>query len=295
VSRAETAGQAERVRRFYDRNAARFERLGQGGASMHRAVWAPGVTGRAAAFHHAEELLLQALPDGTGRPPRVVDLGCGVGASLLHLAGRHPDLTGEGLTISPAQAARAAELVGSAGLEGRVRCRVGDFLAPPADLRGPDAAGADLVYSIEAFVHGPDPAAYFRAAAGLLRPGGRLAVVDDVLAAPADRLTGRDARLVERFRAGWRVESLLPVDRLVTLASDAGLVLVQDRDLTPYLELRRPRDRALTALLAVARPVLCGEYWRSLDGGDALQHALLRGLLTYRFLLWERPADPAHP
>lgn len=292
MSRTQT--QAERVRRFYDRNAGRFERLGQGGASMHRAVWAPGVTDRAAAFHHAEELILQALPAGTDRP-RVVDLGCGVGASLLHLAGRHPELTGEGVTISPAQASRAAELVAAAGLGDRIRCRVGDFLDPPADLRGPSGAGADLVYSIEAFVHGPDPAAYFRSAAGLLRPGGRLALVDDALAAPADRLTGRDARLVERFRAGWRVESLLTVDRLTALAAEAGLVPVEDRDLTPYLELRRPRDRALTVLLAVARPLLRGEYWRSLDGGDALQHALLRGLLSYRFLTWERPADPQRP
>jgi hypothetical protein len=27
-----------------------------------------------------------------------------------------------------------------------------------------------------------------------------------------------------------------------------------------------------------------GEYWRALVGGDALQLALVRGLLTYRFL-----------
>lgn len=304
-------GQAEGVRRFYDRNASRFERLGQGGASMHRAVWGPGVRTRADAFHHVEELILATLPeaggadgggadgggadaggaDGAG-PARVVDLGCGVGASLLHLAGRRPDLVGEGVTISPAQAARAGELVAQAGLGDRVRCRVGDFLSPPQDLRGPEGRGADLVYSIEAFVHGPDPAAYFRAAAGLLRPGGRLVLVDDVLAAPADRLTGRDARLVERFRHGWRVGSLLTAERLHELAGQAGLEPGEDRDLTPYLELRRPRDRALTVLFAVGRPLLRGEYWRSLDGGDALQHCLVRGLVGYRFLAWRLPPSP---
>jgi cyclopropane fatty-acyl-phospholipid synthase-like methyltransferase len=297
VSRAEGAGQAERVRQFYDRNAARFERLGQGGASMHRAVWGPGVTSREAAFHHVEDLILQALPPGTGRP-RVVDLGCGVGASLLHLASR-ADLTGEGLTISPAQAARAEQLVAAAGLAGRVHCRVGDFLTPPADLAGPDRAGADLVYSIEAFVHGPDPAGYFRAAAGLLRPGGRLVLVDDVLTGSEDRLTGRDARLVERFRRGWRVGSLLTPDRLRELAGDAGLVPVEDRDLTAQLELRRPRDRWITLMLALGRPLHAvrppGEYWRSLDGGDALQHALVRSLLAYRFLVLERPGAGPGP
>jgi hypothetical protein len=44
----------ERVRRYYDNNAAAFEELGQGGASIHRAVWGPGVSTRAEAFHHVD-------------------------------------------------------------------------------------------------------------------------------------------------------------------------------------------------------------------------------------------------
>ena len=172
--------QVEGVRRFYDRNTARFRRLGEGGASIHRAVWAPGVSTRAAAFHHVDDVVLSLLADEPA--PRVVDLGCGVGGSLVHLAARRADLVGEGITISPAQVAAAATLIARAGLAARVRVREGDFVAPPADL-----AGADLALSIEAFVHGPDPAAYFRAAAGLLRPGGLLVVCDDVLTARGAR------------------------------------------------------------------------------------------------------------
>src|SRR4051794_17506277 len=148
--------QVEGVRRLYDRNTARFRRLGEGGASIHRAVWAPGVRTRADAFHHVDDVVLSLLADTPA--PRVVDLGCGVGGSLVHLAARRSDLVGEGITISPAQVAAAATLIGQAGLAARVRVRQGDFVDPPADL-----AGADLALSIEAFVHGPDPAAYFRA------------------------------------------------------------------------------------------------------------------------------------
>ncbi len=283
----EETDQLDHVREFYDRNTSRFERLGQGGASIHRAVWGPAVRDRDEAFHHVEDRLLTLLartPD-----PVVVDLGCGVGGSLLHLAGRRPDLRGEGVTLSPAQAARAGELLADAGLGDRVRCREGDFLDPPADLDGT----ADLVLSIEAFLHGPDPAGYFRAAARLLRPGGRLAICDDVLTDAGAAATGAAAQRLADFREGWRVGSLVTVAELVRLAGDAGLALTSDDDLTPYLELRRPRDRAISAALSIARgPLrLRGEYGRMLVGGDALQHCLTGGLLDYRLLVLTRSDD----
>ncbi len=283
----ETSAQVDRVRAFYDRNTARFERLGQGGASIHRAVWGPAVRDRDEAFHHVEDRLLELLAETPD--PVVVDLGCGVGGSLLHLAGRRPDLRGEGITLSPAQAQRAAELLADAGLDDRVRCREGDFLDPPADLDGT----ADLVLSIEAFLHGPDPAGYFRAAARLLRPGGRLAICDDVLTDAGAAADDDAARRLTDFRDGWRVGSLVTVPELVRLAGDAGLALVSDDDLTPYLELRRPRDRAISAALALARgPLrLRGEYGRMLVGGDALQRCLTDGLLDYRLLVLARVDD----
>jgi cyclopropane fatty-acyl-phospholipid synthase-like methyltransferase len=281
----DAAGQVRQVREAYERSTARFVRLGQGGVSIHRAVWGPDVTTREQAFHYVEDRLLALLPD---RPhPLAVDLGCGVGGSLLHLARRRPDLRAEGVTISPAQAERAEQLVAAAGLADQVRCREGDFLSPPDDLEGT----ADVVFSIEAFVHGPDPAAYFRSAARLLAPGGRLAVCDDLLTAAGAVPTADARRRLDDFREGWRVGSLVTVEDAVRYAAEAGLVLESNTDLTPYLELRRPRDRAISVALAVARGPLRprGEYWRMLAGGDALQHCLTGGLIDYRLLVLTRP------
>jgi len=277
-------GQVERVKRYYDRNTEHFRRLGEGGASIHRAVWAPGTTTRERAVHHVDDALLSLL-DGVDRP-LVVDLGCGVGGSLLYLASRRPDLVGEGITISPAQAEVAAALVAEAGLQDRVRVREGDFVAPPGDL-----AGADAALSIEAFVHGPDPAGYFRAAAGVLRPGGLLVLCDDVLAAAGATAPAREARRVGEFRTGWRLASLLPIEEITAHAAAAGLVPAGDEDLTPYLRLQRPRDRWLRLMVASTRPLrLRSEYWWSLAGGDALNYCLERGLITYRLLVFRRDA-----
>ena len=272
---SESVTHTERVRRYYDRNSAAFERLGQGQASIHRAVWGPGVTTRQQAFHYVDELLLETVSPGAA----IVDLGCGLGASLLYLASRI-DMTGEGLTLSPKQAQRAAELARETK---NVRCREGNYLDVPADLHG----SADLTFSIEAFLHSPDADGYFREAARTLRPDGRLVICDDFLTATGAQNT--EHRLLKDFRVGWEVGSLLTVEQVRTLANKHGLVLVRDLDLTPHLELRRPRDRWITAVVTLGRVFRPkGEYWRSLLGGDALQRALVRGLLNYRFLEFRR-------
>ena len=99
---------------------------------------------------------------------------------------------------------------------------------------------------------------------------------------PTSPRTGR--RLAE-FRTGWHAGTLLTVEQVRTLAAEHGLVLVRDLDLTAYLELRRPRDRWISVLVALGRAVRpSGPYWQSLVGGDALQWLLLRDLLSYRFL-----------
>jgi len=187
---------ADEVRRYYDENTARFERYGQGGASIHRAVWGPGVETREGAFRHVDGLVLGELRAFEGTPT-VLDLGCGLGATLMHLAST-TQIRGEGITISSMQAARASELAGAAGLSGAVRFREGDFLALPRDL-----ADVHLALSIEAFVHSQDADRYFAEAARVLRVGGRLIVCDDFLTPRGAAATSaRDRRRIDEFRRG---------------------------------------------------------------------------------------------
>lgn len=274
------------VRRYYDQNTGLFERFGQGGASIHRAVWGPGVETRAQAFHHVDELILAELR-ALGGAPRVADLGCGVGGSLLYLAARM-NLRGEGMTISPRQADRAARLIAEAqaggGLTGSVRCRQGDYLALP-----PDLVDLDLAFSIEAFVHSPDGARFFHSAARALRPGGTLMICDDFLASGEPPAPARRRRWLEEFRAGWRIGTLITVAEARALAAAEGLALVGDRDLSPHLELGRFRDRLISLLVLGARPFRPqGETLRGLIGGNALQLALKAGIIQYRLLTFRR-------
>ena len=72
------------------------------------------------------------------------------------------------------------------------------------------------------------------------------------------------------------------------LAVEHGLKLVEDRDLTPWLELDRPRDRALGLLVALTQPLASmSARLESHLGGNALRQCLKRGLVAYRYRVFK--------
>jgi SAM-dependent methyltransferase len=269
------------VRRYYDRNTAAFVALGQGGGlgAIHRAVWGPGVTSRAGAFHYVEDRIAEYIRD-VAPAGHIVDLGCGVGASLCYLADRLREITATGITLSPLQAERASERIRDAGLAHRVVCLEGDYCDLP-----PGLTRADLAFAIESFVHGPDAATFFAQCQRLIRPGGLLLICDDfqrgtnAAAAPA----------IRRFRRGWHINTLLDPQELRAVANAAGFKHRTTIDLSRFLELRRPRDRAIGFLLAVAGWVpLLSRRLAPLQGGDALQQCLERGWIGYDLAVFQR-------
>jgi len=273
------------VRHYYDRNTRSFLEYGDGGTtgSIHRAVWAPGVSTREGAFRYVEDQIAgvasECLP--ASLPAHVVDLGCGVGASLCYLASRMPVTTATGVTLSGVQAALARERVEQAGLAARVACIEGDFASLPAGL-----ASADLAFAIESFVHGSDPRAFLGEAARILRPGGILIVCDDFLTGivpPAAH------RVLNAFRRGWHVNTLIDGEALRALAVGVGFEHRSTRDLTPWLQLGRPRDRVFRAVAPMLRllPRVVPRL-ANISGGAALQTSLARGWIRYEFAVFER-------
>jgi SAM-dependent methyltransferase len=279
----------EDVRRYYESLTARFERWGQGRGTgaIHRAVRGDGVRTREQAFEYLDRLVLGELvgiATAFPEPLHVLDLGCGVGASLLYLAERAP-VTATGVTLSGVQAERARERLARAGFSDRVRVLEADYTKLPGDVRP-----AHLAFSIEAFIHAEDTAAYFRSAARHVVPGGLLVVCDDFASTRTERpLSPTEVRTLDDVRHHWLANSLVTVSRATELAERHGFVLASDRDLTARLELARPRDRVLAALVALGKRLPLGGYrFRSFVGGDALQRGLLTGLLEFHALVFRR-------
>lgn len=271
------------VRRYYERHTARFLAYGQGGGvgAIHRAVWGPGVSTREQAFRFVENRLADAIRTLQNQDNliEVVDLGCGVGGSLCYLAGQLP-IRGTGVTVSPLQARLANECIREIGLEDRIQCREGDYSDPTLVL-----PVADLVYAIESFVHGPEPGAFFSQCARIVRPGGLLAVCDDMWRRGDDT---KARRHVARFKRGWHVHTLIDRKELRRLAGDAGFDHYSTDDLTPHLELQRPRDYALSLLTTLVGWFPANDYLGHLTGGGALQTCLRHGWIGYDLALFRR-------
>jgi tocopherol O-methyltransferase len=237
------------------------------------------VASRDGAFHYVDDRIAEVVRrmPATAGPLHVVDLGCGVGASLCYLAALLP-FRGTGVTLSPVQARLAQERVRTAGLSGRLACVEASFDDLPSGI-----PPADVAYAIESFAHAADPARFFGECGRLVQPGGALVICDDFRRVVAGR---RAERTIARFNRGWHLNSLLPPEHVRELAAAAGFSLESRTDLSPFLERPSFRDRVVDAALG----------WLPLDrtplgpvlGGTALLTCVANGWTGYELCVFRR-------
>lgn len=273
------------VATYYDHNTRRFLRLGGAPASLsiHRQLWGKGIATRRAAAAHIDVLLGDALEQAGFTRPTVIDFGCGVGGTVFALAARLPSSRLHGITISSTQHALAIEHAAERGLTDRCRFVLGDF--EQADL----GVEADAIVAVESFAHSASPSRFFVNAARHLSMHGHLIVVDDFLNRDAADLAPADRRIVDAFRRGWRVPSVMTVEAAVRSASEAQLRCVEQRDLTGLVRLDQTRERLVATLAPVldALGLARSPLFANLIGGGALHRGLGLGLLGYRWLRFE--------
>jgi SAM-dependent methyltransferase len=269
---------------YYDRLSrwtASAHRLGYGGGhdklTVHRALADPRADGRPTVTR-LHDVLLAALP----APPsgHVLDAGCGLGGTMLDLAGRC-SARFTGVTLSERQAAVGRAAAAKAGLGDRVAIEVGSYDAPP---QGP----FDLAIAIESLAHSPHPETSIASIAARLAPGGRFAIVDDM---PEPRARG--SRDLAWFQSGWQAPVLPGAAELEAMLAGRGLAIVANRDLT--LELRH-RTLARIAQLEKLNRVLhrfappggLRELLDSYRGGLALERLYRFALMRYRLIVAEK-------
>jgi SAM-dependent methyltransferase len=284
---------ARQVKSYYDRNTARFLRWGkdEGTFNLHGALWPPEVTSLNAAMHYSNELVAREIERCPCPVNRVLDLGCGVGGSLFYLGRRLPQIRSfTGISLSPLQINIARQRV-PVDQKARFHFETGCFLQLPAER-----FKADFSFSIEAFTHSPAPDVFFGVQASVLPHGGRLAIIDDCLSdtARTAEMSARQERFLDRYRRNWLLPGLRDLTALKSLAEEKGFRLITDQNLTPFLRLGRPRDRAISLLVTCLGPLMERDtYLKSLVGGDAKQTCYLEGLIHYRLLVFEKRAADA--
>jgi SAM-dependent methyltransferase len=277
--------QARRVERYYrwlDGLSFFRERRAEGEQAhpVHRALADPA--GGKASPYVIHRLMLEgvALPPD----PRVLDAGCGYGATMLDLA---PGLGGDwtGLTLSEAQRARGSAVIARAGLADRVRILVRSYDDPPA---GP----FDLITGIESLIHSADPVATVAGLARVLAPGGHMVIVDDM---PEEPMGPEAAARLAEFKRFWRCPVAPSRAGWIAALRAAGLELLHERDLNPLLR-ARPRAETAPRLAALNTPWMRAQRALGLGvraeaeiGGIQLETLQTEGDLHYRLLVARKP------
>jgi cyclopropane fatty-acyl-phospholipid synthase-like methyltransferase len=163
-----------------------------------------------------------------GDAGRLLDLGCGAGATARAVARRAPRTSVTGVTLVPWQREQAEALARAHGLQDRVRIVEADFRALP----WPDGS-FDAAYAIESACHSPaaDKHEFLAEAARIVKPGGRLVVADGFLKhdGPMNPILRLCYETMCRF---WRVDTCAQIGPFVERARACGFEEVRVEDIS---------------------------------------------------------------
>ena len=220
------------VQYFYDRLSPHFRRLW--GPHLHDGYYETGKETRAEAQGRLVEVLAShaAIPVGA----RVLDVGCGMGATSVWLA-KHLQCRPTGVTLSPVQVEMAQKLAEIEGVEA-------DFLVRDAEsLEFPHPF--DAIWMVGVLGHLCDQESFVRNAHRLVRPGGRFLLADWTAGVHAgsqvspsmvrpmlDGMLMPDIRSVEDYsgwfaESGFRIVKTLDLTALTRKTWDDGINIVQ--------------------------------------------------------------------
>jgi cyclopropane fatty-acyl-phospholipid synthase-like methyltransferase len=163
--------------------------------------------------------------------PHLLDLGCGLGATLRSFSRRLPAANLTGITRVPWQVEQARSLNETAGCRERVSVVEGDY----EDASLLRSSSFDGVYALESscHAHGADKSLLLSEAHRLLRPGGRLVVSDGFL----DRrgfVSSSQQHIYRKLCECWVIEELAQLDLFI-----AKLVRLGFRDIkVEHLQMR---------------------------------------------------------
>ena len=241
------------------------------GPHIHHGLWEADESPRAAQLQLTERMAtLARIKPGQ----QLVDVGCGMGASSIHLA-KSRNCRCLGVTISPLQRRWAALSARWHRVSNQVEFRRADAEQFELPQRSVDA-----VWSIECTEHLFDKPRFFKRAAGWLKPGGTIAICAWLA---GNTLDASRAQQVHDVCEGFFCPSLGTSDDYVQWLQQAGMQIEHCVDWTSQVSrtweicgerVRRSRIRWIA-------PFFGGDSALFLDRFDAILDAYRSGAMKY--------------
>ncbi|CAH1000489.1 2-methyl-6-phytyl-1,4-hydroquinone methyltransferase [Neolewinella maritima] len=225
-------GLNERIRAFYDQSTPLW--LNTWGEQMHHGYYGPD--GKREVDHQQAQLdMIDELLAWGGAPPSVtsfLDAGCGVGGSSRYLAGKYPQATGLGVTLSPVQAEHGNEYNALSGVDDRLR-----IIAKDVYTLDPEVDGTyDLIWSMESAEHMADKQGLFELFHRMLKPGGRLLMATWCHRPEPPYLSPSEQYTLQQICKLYHLPPMVSIPQLADSAAAAGLQDIQTADWSASVE-----------------------------------------------------------
>jgi tocopherol O-methyltransferase len=243
------------------------------GEHLHHGYWRTGSETKEEAQAALTTYLAQAAQIKPGA--EILDVGCGFGASSIHLARKH-QASVVGISISLVQTSIAHRAANNADVIAHFAVMDADEIALQAEF--------DVIWCIESISHFENKPHFFTRAAQMLRPGGTLAIIDWFRSGSSDAPPHRACiRTIER---GMLVK-LRTMSDYADMSRKAGLEVLVDDDLSDQCgktwEITGDllKNRSLSQL-AKAQPI---EFIRFLRSAKAMRTGFAHGCFVYGMLI----------
>jgi cyclopropane fatty-acyl-phospholipid synthase-like methyltransferase len=266
-----------RIRDYYDETWLDYRMLwlNSQNRAIHFGYWEKHTRSHAQSLLAMNRVLASHLGIRSGQ--RILDAGCGVGGSAIWLAKTY-DVEVLGITPVASQVDRAHRFAQEQGVADRVSFEQQDY----THTVFPDAS-FDVVWAMESLCHAPEKRLVLAEARRLLRPGGRLGMVEYMRTRRPHAAAGE--ALLHSWLSGWAIPDLATAAEWLEWTQDVGLHNVQLVDITPNV---RPSLRRLYWLAVLTWPVAFPLH--ALGLRSEMQHGNMRGAFDqYRALrrgLW---------
>jgi len=158
----------------------------------------------------------------------ILDAGCGVGGTSLFLAEKFGCQV-KGITLSKTQHGLALENLKKSGLEHLVNFDLGDYTQT-----GYDDNSFDMVFGLESFCHAPNKEAVFGEAFRILKPGGKLVMLDYFKTKKGQEPANN--HILQKWLGCWAISDIDTKEETIKNMADMGFSEVKHEHLTPLIK-----------------------------------------------------------
>ena len=272
----------EQIINFYDEAGIDYEHWSKN-FNMHFGYYRAGSNPlrREQMLEQMNAEVARRLQLGAQQPALLIDLGCGVGATARHIAKRYSKSTVKGVTISPWQVAKAAEINAAAQLQGQVEVLNADYTALPF------ASGtADGAWAVESSCHaeGAGKIRVIREMARVLKPGGRFVVADCFLKHPEKPFNGLMKRCYQAICRNWMLPEMAALEDFTAALVAHGMKEIVIEDISWRIA-PSVAHAPFAVFTFICRKLMAGEQLneRSINNLKGSLLALIMGLNRSKF------------